>query len=98
MKKTNELPVCLTFEGHEVRWLNRDGAAWAVAKDVCDALEIGNARMAVTRLEDDEKMTVGLTDAIVTNYRVPIICSVTKRPVWPICRGAAKHHPLQTRG
>ena len=28
---------------------------WFVAKDVCDALTIGNSRDAIARLDDDEK-------------------------------------------
>lgn len=38
-----------------VRVLDRAGAAWFVANDVCSALEIGNSRQAVSRLEEDEK-------------------------------------------
>lgn len=33
------------------------GKLWFVAKDVCDVLEISNARDAVSRLDDDEKLT-----------------------------------------
>lgn len=32
-----------------------DGTPWFVAQDVCRALELGNTRMAVDRLDDDEK-------------------------------------------
>ena len=32
-----------------------DGEPWFVAKDVCDALTIGNSRDAISRLDDDEK-------------------------------------------
>lgn len=38
-----------------LRVLERDGETWFVAKDVCAALEIGNSRQALTRLDDDEK-------------------------------------------
>lgn len=41
----------------------KDGEPWFVAADVCKALEIGNSRMATDRLDDDEKMTVNLTDS-----------------------------------
>ena len=34
-----------------------NGEPWFVAKDVCDALTIGNNRDAVSRLDDDEKAT-----------------------------------------
>ena len=36
---------------------------WFVAVDVCRALEIQNSRDAVSRLDDDEKMTVILIDS-----------------------------------
>ena len=43
------------FEGNTVRALDRAGAPWFVAQDVCTCLEIGNSRQAVARLDDDEK-------------------------------------------
>lgn len=45
-----------------VRTLTIDGEPWFVAADVCRALDIANPRDAVKRLEDDERMTVDLTD------------------------------------
>ena len=39
----NELQV-FTFENKEVRTVVIDGKPWFVAKDVCDVLEIQNAR------------------------------------------------------
>lgn len=41
---------------------------WFVAKDVCDCLGIKNNRDAVSRLDEDEKTTVGLTDTG-SNYK-----------------------------
>ena len=38
-----------------IRVQMKDGEPWFVAKDVCDALTIGNSRDAVNRLDDDEK-------------------------------------------
>lgn len=40
----------------------KDNEPWFVATDVCKALEVRNSRDAVSRLDADEKMTVGLTD------------------------------------
>ena len=51
----------LTFQNEQfgcVRVTQRDGEAWFVAADVCKALEIGNPSQALTRLDDDEKMTL----------------------------------------
>ncbi|EDZ47845.1 BRO family, N-terminal domain protein [Rhodobacterales bacterium Y4I] len=42
------------FNTKQVRVVSRDGSPWFVAKDVCDALGIGNPSMAVASLEEDE--------------------------------------------
>ena len=47
----------------EVRTVMRDGEPWFVAADVCRALDIGNTSMALERLDNDEKMTLSLTDS-----------------------------------
>jgi len=39
------------WNGHPVRFVERDGEWWAVAKDVCDALEIEDAGRAVQQAE-----------------------------------------------
>ena len=36
---------------------------WVVAADVCRALGLVNSSMAVSKLDDDEKMTLSLTDS-----------------------------------
>lgn len=59
----NEL-MNLTFQGRKVRMVMRGGDPWWVARDVCEVLEIANYRDAVSRLDEDEKDAVGLTDAI----------------------------------
>lgn len=38
-----------------IRAVKIDNEPWFVAKDVCDALGVGNSRQALTRLDDDEK-------------------------------------------
>lgn len=61
-----------TFE-HEkfgqIRFVNviykdvkREDESWFAAVDLCRVLDIQNPRDAVSRLDDDEKMTVGITD------------------------------------
>lgn len=47
----------------KVRVVVIDGKIHFVSVDVCRALEIKNSRDALTRLENDEKMTVDLTDS-----------------------------------
>jgi hypothetical protein len=43
------------FQGQAVRTILKDGETWFVAADVCAVLEHTNSRVAVSRLEDDEK-------------------------------------------
>ena len=59
---SNEIQL-FKFQEHEVRTVKEeDGQVWFVAKDVCEILGIKNSRDAIKSLDDDEKMTVGLTD------------------------------------
>lgn len=53
--KPSFIPGEFAFEGAVVRTVYRDGMAWLVANDVCDALEIRNPRDAVGRLFPKEK-------------------------------------------
>lgn len=51
----------MTFESESfgtVRTVSRDGEPWFVAADVCKALELSNPSQAMSRLEEDEKMTL----------------------------------------
>lgn len=50
------------FDGKQLRIIDQNNEPWFVAKDICDILEIKNSRDAVSRLDDDEKASVGLTD------------------------------------
>jgi prophage antirepressor-like protein len=45
------------------RVVDRDGEPWFVLADVCKRLDIKNVPDAAGRLEDDEKMTIALTDS-----------------------------------
>lgn len=57
-----EIKVFESVNFGSIRVVERDGEQWFVATDVCKALEIGNSRMAVERLDSDEKADVSLTD------------------------------------
>lgn len=50
----NKLQV-FSFEGKEVRTIQKNGEPWWVIKDICDVLEIGNSRDVTARLDEDEK-------------------------------------------
>ena len=62
--RSDTTPKTFNFENLPVRTINRNGEVWFVAADVCAALEIGNPRQAVTRLDDDERDTFGIIDAL----------------------------------
>lgn len=57
----------------KVRVLMKGGEPWFVAKDVCDVLEIGNSRQALSRLDEDEKNTVILNDGTPGNPEKSIV-------------------------
>lgn len=59
----SDLVIFKNPEFGQVRTMNKDGEPWFVAVDVCKALEISNNRMAINRLDDDEK-GVSLTDTL----------------------------------
>ena len=68
-----ELKIFENAEFGEIRAAEINGEPWFIAADVCRALEIGNSRQALTRLDDDEKNTVILNDGIPGNPNMTII-------------------------
>lgn len=60
-------------DNFKVRVVERSGEPWFVAKDVCDTLAIANGRDAISRLDEDEKDTVGLTDGTPGNPNMTIV-------------------------
>lgn len=63
------------FESTEfgsVRTASIDGEPWFVAADVCKALDIKNNRMAIARLDDDEK-DVSLIDTVGGHQKMVIV-------------------------
>ncbi len=61
------------FGDQLVRVHDRDGSAWFVGKDVCQALELANSNQSLARLEDDERDEVHITDPIGREQRTTII-------------------------
>lgn len=51
----NEIQVFNNSQFGDVRSINMNGEPWFVAADVCRALDVGNSRQALTRLDEDEK-------------------------------------------
>ena len=58
----NELRIFENQDFGQIRTVEQDRKPWFVAADVCRALDIVNHKDALTRLDDDEKMGVALTD------------------------------------
>lgn len=58
---TNSLQT-FNFENLPIRIIDQNGGFWFVVNDVCEILQIANARDAISRLDDDEKADVALTD------------------------------------
>lgn len=67
----NKLQV-FSFEGKEVRTIQKAGQPWWVLKDVCEVLEIGNSRDVTARLDEDEK-GVGNIDTLGGRQNVTVI-------------------------
>ncbi|MED5545658.1 MAG: BRO family protein [Pseudomonadota bacterium] len=60
------------FDEEPVRVIMLDGEPWFIANDLCRVLGINNARMALTRLDDDEK-GVSSTDTLGGQQEMSII-------------------------
>lgn len=58
----NEAQTFVSEKFGSVRVMSINGEPWFVAADVCKALEINNPTMALSRLDEDEKMTLSLTE------------------------------------
>jgi len=57
----------------EFRVMDRNGEPWFVLSEVCKKLGIANASDAATRLDEDEKDTIGITDSIGRGRNTQII-------------------------
>lgn len=69
----NKIKVFENAEFGPVRTVTINGEPWFVASDVCKALEINNVSMAISRLDDDEKNTISLTEGIPGNPNKTIV-------------------------
>ena len=56
----NELQVFTNEQFGSVRIKEIDGEPWFIAADVCKALELGNATMALDRLDADERTLISI--------------------------------------
>ena len=53
----SEIQVFTSSQFGEIRTIEKNGAPWFVAADVCRALEMSDVSMSLRRLDDDEKGT-----------------------------------------
>ncbi|BAE74367.1 hypothetical protein SGGMMB4_02436 [Sodalis glossinidius str. 'morsitans'] len=91
--------VPFTFEKHEVRTTILNGEPWFVGIDVCSALGISNNRDALSKLDDDEKTTVALTDSQPGTgaQRISLISEPSMFTLVLRCRDAVKQGTLPHR-
>ena len=68
----NNLQV-FSYEGKEVRTLQKGGEPWWVLKDVCDVLELSNARMIADRLDPDDVSQAYVTDSMGRQQQTNIV-------------------------
>jgi len=66
-------PQTFNFDNLPVRTVERDGAIWFVADDVCKVLEHTNPSTAISRLDEDEVNTLNISEGIQGNPNVNII-------------------------
>ncbi|ANA15105.1 MULTISPECIES: BRO family protein [Acetobacter] len=55
--------TAMTFEGHELEWVECDGRPWLLGRAVCDVLEIQRHRSALEKLDENEKRLVTIPTA-----------------------------------
>lgn len=67
----NELQI-FSYNGNEVRTIQKDGEPWWVLKDVCSILGIGNTADVFSRLDEDEK-GIGQIDTLGGKQKISII-------------------------
>ena len=68
----NEIKIFKNQEFGQLRTIVKDGEPWFVAVDVCKALKLTNSRMAVDRLDADEK-GVNSTDTLGGKQNMAIV-------------------------
>ena len=69
--RQNSVAKIFRFENQEIRFVGTADDPWWVASDICAVLEVKNVTDALSRLDEDEKGAIVLTDTIgrEQNYR-----------------------------
>jgi len=61
------------FQSTDIRTISLDGEPWFVASDVCVCLELGNATMALSRIDQDDISSTEVVDSIGRRQMVRIV-------------------------
>jgi anti-repressor protein len=56
MQEESKLFQTFFYQGHQIRTVEHKGETWWVAGDVCKVLEHSDTSVAMSRLDDDEKL------------------------------------------
>lgn len=59
-----DLTKMFNYSGRQIRIVVMNEEPWFVAKDVCEVLELDDARKAVDRLDEDERILIPVTDSL----------------------------------
>lgn len=68
----NELQV-FSYEGNEIRTVQRGDEAWWVLKDVCDVLGLSNSRIVADRLDEDDVSQTYITDSLGRQQQTSVV-------------------------
>jgi prophage antirepressor-like protein len=60
----NQINSFFNYHGRELRTIFRENEIWFVAKDVCEILEISDARKSVNLLDEDERNIMPVMDGM----------------------------------
>ena len=91
----NEIAVFENEQFGTIRTVSVDGEPWFIAADVCRALEIGNPSMALSRLDEDEKSTLSLTEGTSPNGGNPNVNVVNESGLYSLVLGSRKPEAKQ---
>ena len=68
----NDLQV-LFYEGNKVRMVEMNGEPWWVLKDVCDVLALTEPHRVATRLDEDDRTQMTVTDSLGRNQDTTVV-------------------------
>lgn len=97
---TKSVITPFSFENHQIRTVIINSEPWFVASDVCSALKISNVSDALYKLDDDEKLSLGLTEAQKIDKMAREMNIISESGMYTLvlrCRDAVKQGTLPHR-